>query len=370
MALADSMTDVIRLEAGEPSFNTPSHIIEAALADAHLGFTKYTPVAGLRSLREAIAERHSSELGRDVVPEDVFVSTGAVGALASAVLALAEEGDEVLVPDPGWPNYETMVQLSRATAVTYPIRPESGYVLDVRDIAKVISSRTKAVILNSPSNPCGSVIDPEQLQLITNLATKHDFYLIVDEVYGDLVFEGEFVSAARYDREGRTVVVTGCSKTYAMTGWRIGWAVARPDLVALMIKLQEPLTSCPSTISQRAAEAALRGPQAVVAEMRLAYRRRRDLVCEILEPAGILAARPRGGFYALVDLRTTEMPSLELAQRLLIEEKVATVPGSAFGKFGEGMLRISLASDDEVLMEGCRRIVRFARDSARRSLAG
>jgi len=361
MALADATPGAIRLEAGEPSFSTPEHIIAAAFQDARDGYTKYTPNAGIASLRDAIADRHTKRLRRSVARDEVFVATGATGALAAAILTIVEEGDEVLVPDPGWPNYRSIVQLAGGTPLPYVLHSERDFQPDLAELTDCFSARTKAIILNSPANPTGSMLSHRTLESIVALATRFDSYVVSDEVYEELVFDGyNHVSAGLFDREGRVVVVSGCSKTYAMTGWRIGWAVADRRLVSLMGTLQEPLTACASSVSQRAAEAALRGPQSVVSEMRDAYQRRRDLVCDLLRPAGYLAANPHGAFYAMVDLSSLGIPSRELARALLLEELVATAPGSTFGRAGEGMLRISLATSEDLLLEGCRRIVRFA----------
>lgn len=359
MDLARQMDDVIVLVVGEPSFNTPAHIIDAAAKAAHGGTTKYTPNAGLPGIRAAVAERYSKKFGRTVTPAEVLVTAGAVNALAAIVAGIAEEGDEILLPDPGWPNMVAMIELARATPVRYPMRPENGYLPQVSDVEARITPRTKAIVINNPSNPTGAVFPPELIQELVELARKHDLWLIADEIYEDLIFEGEHVSAATFDPE-RVITISGASKSYAMTGWRIGWAMTNPELVTLCGKIQEALVSCPSAVGQAAAEAAVRGPQDAVEEMRQAYQRRRDLVRGILEPAGLLPTIPRGAFYAMVDLRGAGIPSRDLSRMLLEEERVAAAPGSTFGEVAEGMVRISLATADDELAEGCRRIIRFA----------
>ena len=359
MDMARQMDDVLVLVVGEPSFNTPPHIIDAAARAAHEGTTKYTPNAGLPGLRAAVAERYSRKFGRTVTPQEVLVTAGAVNALAAIVAAIAEEGDEILIPDPGWPNYVAMIELARTVPVRYPLDPELGYRPDVAAMEALINPRTKAIIINNPSNPTGAVFSADTIQELVDLARKHDLWLISDEVYEDLVFEGEHIPAARFDPD-RVITVSGVSKSYAMTGWRIGWAITNPELVALCGKIQEALVSCPPAVSQAAAEAALRGPQDAVEEMRLAYQRRRDLVQEFLEPFGLLSTVPEGAFYALVDLRPSALSSRDLSRLLLEEEKVAAAPGSTFGDVAEGMIRISLATADDDLAEGCRRIIQFA----------
>ena len=360
MELARQMDDVIVLVVGEPSFNTPAHIIDAAAEAAHAGTTKYTPNAGLPGLRSAVAERYSARFGREVTPGEVLVTAGAVNALAAIVAAIAEDGDEILIPDPGWPNYVAMIELARVAPVRYRLEPEQGYRPDLATIEAQITPRTKAIIINNPSNPTGSVFDEATVRGLLDLARKHDLWLISDEVYEDLIFVGEHVPAARFDSE-RVITISGVSKSYAMTGWRIGWAITNPELVALCGKIQEALVSCPSAPSQAAAEAAVRGPQEMVEEMRVAYQRRRDLVRDIFLPLGMLPAVPEGAFYALVDLRAAGIPSRDLSRMLLEEEHVAAAPGSTFGDVAEGMLRVSLATADDELREGCERIVRFAR---------
>ncbi|MBL8126458.1 MAG: aminotransferase class I/II-fold pyridoxal phosphate-dependent enzyme [Chloroflexia bacterium] len=360
MDLARQMDDVIVLVVGEPSFNTPPHIIDAAAQAAHGGTTKYTPNAGLPGVRAAVAERYTRKFGREVTPGEVLITAGAVNALAAIVAAIAEEGDELLIPDPGWPNYVAMIELARAVPVRYRLEPEQGYRPDLAAMEAQITPRTKAIIINNPSNPTGSVFDEATVRGLVDLARKHDLWLISDEVYEDLIFAGEHVPAARFDSE-RVITVSGVSKSYAMTGWRIGWAITNPELVALCGKIQEALVSCPPAPSQAAAEAAVRGPQEMVEEMRAAYQRRRDLVRDIFLPLGMLPAVPEGAFYALVDLRAAGIPSRDLSRMLLEEEHVAAAPGSTFGDVAEGMLRISLATADDDLREGCERIVRFAR---------
>jgi aspartate aminotransferase/aminotransferase len=359
MDLARQMDDVIILVVGEPSFNTPAHIIDAAATAAHGGTTKYTPNAGLPGIRAAVAERYTRKFGRTVAPSDVLVTAGAVNALAAIVAGIAEEGDEILIPDPGWPNYVSMIELARTVPVRYPLRPENEYLPEISEIEERITPRTKALIINNPSNPTGAVFPEETVRALVELAQKHDLWLISDEIYEDLIFAGEHVPAARFDAE-RVITVSGVSKSYAMTGWRIGWAITNPELVALCGKIQEALVSCPPAVSQAAAEAALRGPQDAVEEMRAAYQRRRDLVREILEPVELLPTIPEGAFYAMVDLRGAGMPSRDLSRLLLEEERVAAAPGSTFGDVAEGMVRISLATADDDLAEGCRRIVHFA----------
>lgn len=358
MKLAAESEGVISLAAGEPSFTTPAHIIEAAFEAARAGHTHYTLTIGITPLREAVAKRCARRWGVPVSVDDVVVGAGAGNAIMATLLSVVDAGDEVLLPDPGWPNYEAQVLTARGVPVFYPLRPENGYLPDLDDLDRLATARTRVLVTNNPSNPCGSVWPRAAVEAVSRWAGGRGLWVIADEVYEDLVFDGDMVWAAPYDRE-RTIAVGGCSKTYAMTGWRIGWAVSSPALATASSKVQEPLVSCPSDVSQRAALAALAGPQDAVAEMRAAYRRRRDLVRGMLEPAGLLPAVPSGAFYALADLRGTGLSSQEAATRLIREQKVATVPGTAFGRVAEGFVRLSLASADEDLRVACERILTF-----------
>ncbi len=360
MKLAAESEGVISLAAGEPSFTTPAHIIEAALEAARAGHTHYTLTIGITPLREAVAERCARRWGVPVSVDDVVIGAGAGNAIMATLLSVVDAGDEVLLPDPGWPNYEAQVLTARGVPVFYPLRPENRYLPDLDDLERLATPRTRVLVTNNPSNPCGSVWAREAVEAVSRWASGHGLWVIADEVYEDLVFDGEMAWAAPYDRE-RTIAVGGCSKTFAMTGWRIGWAVSSPAVAAASAKVQEPLVSCPSDVSQRAALAALAGPQDAVEEMRAAYRRRRDLVRGLLEPAGLLPTVPSGAFYALADLRCTGLSSQEAATRLIREQRVATVPGTAFGRVAEGFVRLSLASADEDLRTACERILTFVR---------
>ncbi|HEY8598324.1 MAG TPA: aminotransferase class I/II-fold pyridoxal phosphate-dependent enzyme, partial [Thermomicrobiales bacterium] len=306
------------------------------------------------------AERYTALWDRPVTPAQVLVTAGGINALAATALALIEAGDEVLLPDPGWPNYMSVVALAHGRAIPYPLRPERGYLPDPAEVAALITPRTKLLLLNTPSNPTGAVFPAATVAELVHLATVHDLWVLSDEIYEALVFDGTHIPAARYDDDGRVITVSGCSKTYAMTGWRLGYAIAPPDLIGALAAVQEALVSCAAAPSQRAAEAALRGPQGCVTEMRAAYARRRDLVRAVLGPAGLLPTVPQGAFYALVDLRGLGLTGDALARALLDEELVAVAPGETFGAGAAGMVRISLAAADDELAEGCRRLLAFA----------
>jgi aspartate aminotransferase/aminotransferase len=253
-----------------------------------------------------------------------------------------------------------MVLLAGARPVLYPLRREHGYLPDLAELATLVTSKTKLIMLNNPCNPTGAVFPRAVVEALARFAEQHDVYVLSDEIYEAMVFEGRHEPIARFDTDGRVITVFGFSKTYAMTGWRLGYAVAPPPIAQLIGRLQEPLVSCSSSISQKAAEAALAGPPAVTAAMRDAYRARRDAVVGILGPAGLLPFSPQGAFYALVDLSAIGSDTYALAHGLLREERVATAPGDTFGPSCAGMLRIAFTTELEQVEEGCRRIVRYA----------
>jgi aspartate aminotransferase/aminotransferase len=352
--------DIVHLEVGEPSFTTPAHIIEQAFEATSAGATRYTQSGGILPLRKAIADRYAAKWGREVTPDMVMASHGGVNAINSTIFALIDRGDEVLVPDPGWPNYRQILNLVGGVSVQYPMSVENGYLPNSDALEQLITPKTKMIITCNPGNPTGAVWPEATVKAILDLAKRHDLFVLSDEIYEELVFDGVHVPAATFDDDGRVITISGFSKTYAMTGWRLGWAIADISLIQMINKMLEPLISCPSSVSQQAGIAALTGTQQPVEVMCNAYRKRRDLAVEILEPAGLLPVRPQGAFYALVDLRETGMNGRDLAMALLKEKRVATAPGDTFGKvLADGFVRISLASSDEDVTEGCRRLIAF-----------
>jgi len=361
MELAARVPDCIHLEVGEPDFPTPDHIVEAAHAAARQGFTKYTSNAGFPSLREAMAAKVQRENGFACGPDQVVVTPGAVAALAIAVLTVAGRDDEILIPDPGWPNYQAIAALAGARAVRFRLHAERGFQPDLGEIEALVSPRTKAILVNSPGNPTGGVFTREVSEGLLRLASRRDLYLVTDEVYEAFVFEGEHVPLGRLDADGRVLSIFGFSKTYAMTGWRLGYLVATADLAARAASLLEPFASCASSVSQKAGEAALRGPQDCVHQFREAYRARRDLVRDALAGTGLLAAVPHGAFYALLDVSGTGRSAMDFARALLERERVAVTPCESFGPSGARLVRISFATADHLLKEGLRRLVQFAR---------
>jgi aspartate aminotransferase/aminotransferase len=359
MALAAERSDVIHLELGEPDLPTPEHIVAGAFEAARAGFTRYTPNAGLRSLRELIAARAGRAGGPPVDADRIVVTVGAVGALFTAVMAVVDAGDEVLVPDPGWPNYESIVHLAGARPVRFTLAPERGFLPDLDELAAKITPATRALMLNTPGNPSGAVFPEAIMKGLAALAARHGLYVISDEIYEDLVFDGRHVSIAGLGIDDQAFVVSGFSKSYAMTGWRLGWVVCPPHLAGIAATLQEPITSCASGLVQKGGEAALRGPQDCVDRLRAVYRARRDIVIEALGPMGLLPVVPAGAFYALLDIGRTGQDSTSFAKSLLLAEGVAVVPGVTFGPSADRFVRIAYTAAERELRTGLERVRRY-----------
>jgi aspartate aminotransferase/aminotransferase len=360
--LASAIPDAIHLEIGQPDFPTPPHIVEAALRAAREGYTKYTVNAGLPSLREAVTRKLRAENGIETSPANIVVTVGAMGGLFSVTRAIGDRGDEILVPDPGYPNYEMMARLCDVQTVPYPLDPDRGFQPDLDALDRLVSPRTKAIIVVNPSNPAGAIWPRQTVADLVALADRHDLYVISDECYERIVFDAPHVSAGAFDRDGRVIGVYSFSKTYSMTGWRIGYVVAADPLVQVVAKLQEPTIGCASSISQKAAEAALDGPQDCVAEMVATYRRRRDLAVDILRRNGRYRYTPQGAFYLLVDIGDG-IDSYQFAEAFLRQEKVAVTPGRTFGARAGQYVRVSLAARDEDIQTGLERLCRFAAGS-------
>lgn len=358
MALVAQMPDAIHLEVGEPNFQTPEHIKKAAYEATMEGFTKYTPSNGFVSLREALVEKLRRVDHIEETVDNVVVTVGGVGAIASTFMALLDPGDEVLIPDPGWPNYTMMILVSKGVPVRYSLSPKNCFQPDPKEIEKLITPKTKALLINSPANPTGAVFPRETVEELVALAKKHGVYLISDEVYEQLIFDGGHTSAREFDKEA-AISCYSFSKTYAMTGWRVGYAVAKPEIARILTKLQEPYVSCTAAVSQKAAEAALRGPQDCVEEMRQAYKRRRDLAVEILQENNMFICKPSGAFYIMADISRAGMESYDFAKTLLKEEKVALAPGATFGDVAAQTVRVSLANSEDQLTEGLKRLGAF-----------
>lgn len=355
---------VIHLEIGQPDFPTPAHVCAAAARAAEAGKTGYTPNAGLPELREAIRAMLRDEQGIAVTTEQIIVTIGAMGALYASQQSVLAPGDQLLVPDPGYPNYRMAAELCGAAAVPYPLVAADGYQPDLDALAAAVSPRTKAIMVASPSNPTGAVMRRDRVERIVELAERHDLYLISDECYEKIVFDGRHVSPAGLGAGiaagDRCFTVGSFSKSYAMTGWRVGYVACPKPIAPLLGKLQEATVACAPVLSQHAALAALTGPQDCVARMVDAYRQRRDLACGLLARAGLCSYRPAGAFYLLVDLPGPIDDTYAYARRLLREADVAVAPGETFGAGGQRRVRISLAAAPDQLREGLRRLIAFA----------
>jgi len=348
-ALQAQGRDIVHLEIGEPDFDTPRNIIDAAVDALHKGFTHYGPSAGLMELREVIAQ-HVSETRRvNVAPDEVVVVPGGKPIIFFSILALAEQGDEVIYPNPGFPIYESMINYVGAKAVPIRLREELDFRLDIDELAALINDRTKLIILNSPQNPTGGVLEKIDIDRIAQSIGDRNIMVLSDEIYSRLIFEGEHHSIMSIDgMKDRTILLDGFSKTYAMTGWRMGYGVMRPDLATHISRLMTNSSSCTASFSQIAGIEALRGPQKSVDAMRAEFKKRRDvMVAGLNKIKGFSCRLPHGAFYVFPNIRATGWPSKKLADALLDDAGVAALSGTAFGEFGEGYLRFSVANSIE-----------------------
>jgi aspartate aminotransferase len=368
MDLAWAAGDVIHLEVGEPNFPTAPHIVEAAARAARDGQTKYVPNAGVPELRASIADKIRRRNGYAVSADDVIVTAGGVQALHLSMLALIRPGDGVLVPDPGWPNFSMITTVLGGVSQPYHLRRRDGYQPFVEELDAAATPSTKAVVLNSPSNPLGSIMSEARASQILRWSRERGIWIISDECYDEIVFGQDFVSPRSLSPSDHVISCYSFSKTYSMTGWRIGYAVApRADVRDCLAKLQEPLIACVNAPTQAAALAALLGPQDVVGDMRHAYLARRDAAIAALRAAGVNVLAPSGAFYLWADVSPWAADDWALAAALLTHARVAVAPGSAFGAHGSGFVRISLASEMSALIEGIQRILGFLKDEHRHS---
>jgi len=343
---------IVSFALGEPDFDTPRHIKDAAIEAIRAGFTHYTASKGIVELRQAIAEKSKRENGIGCTPDEVLVTPTKLG-IYEAITAFVEEGDEVVVPDPGWVSYVPMVNLAGGKAVNVKLREEVDFRMTPELVHEAITPRTKMILLNSPSNPTGTVMTEADFKGIADLARDHNLLVLTDEIYEKLVYEGKHVSIAALDgMYERTITLNGFSKAYAMTGWRIGWLVAHKDLMKPIDKVQQHSLTCCTSFAQKGALAALLGPQQCVTDMFNEFRRRRDYMLQRINSTGLFECRkPSGAFYVFPRYHS-KMPSLELAERLLEQAHVGMTPGSAFGDGGEGFLRMSYANSMENLKKG------------------
>jgi aspartate/methionine/tyrosine aminotransferase len=340
---------VIHLEIGEPDFETPPHIVEAATGALRDGHTGYSPAGGIPELREAASSFFARTRGVEVPAERIVVTPGAKPIMFFAMLALCDEGDEVLYPDPGFPMYESIASFTGATPVPIPLREENAFRVDPDELGSLVTERTRLVILNSPHNPCGSASTREDVERIADVLRDRDLYVLSDEMYWAIQYEGEHVSIASIDgMADRTILLDGCSKTFAMTGWRLGFAALPPALVEPVTRLVINSVSCTATFIQMAAVAALEGPWEPVERMLTEFRSRRDAIVAGLERLpGVSCTEPRGAFYVFPNVRSLGGSAKDLSRHLLEEAGVACLWGTAFGRQGEGYLRLSYANSIE-----------------------
>ena len=366
-ALVYGRDDVLHLGFGEPDFPTPAHIAAAAIASIHDERQGYGPGNGLAELRAAVAARVSRVNGFTPTAEQVVMTEGGTGGLMGSLLTLCAPGDVVLTPDPGWPGYDAMLAVAGVGRAYYPLLAERGWLPDLAALEAAITSETRVLLVNSPSNPGGAVYPPEVVAALVEIAARHDLWLLSDECYDELVYEGQHVSPATLDEDGRVLTVGSFSKTYAMTGWRIGWVVTPPAVApALGLVTAAQLNNLPLFV-QRAALAALAGPQERVAEMRASYQARRDLATGLLRERELLEYTPAGAFYLLVPVARAAgygpnepFDALAFVEALLSERGILVAPGSAFGSRAARYARVSLASAPETLRAGISGLLDFA----------
>ena len=351
--------DVIHLEIGEPDFDTPRHISEAATrALLEEGMTHYTAAEGIRPLREAIAADVKRWKGIDASPDQVVVTPGAKPIMFYAMLALIDEGDEVIYPNPGFPIYESMARYVGGTAVAAPLREENDFRMDVAEVASLVTDRTRLIIFNSPHNPTGSTLSADDIRAIARIAVEHDLVVLADEIYGRLQYEGEPLSIATLpEMADRTITLDGFSKTFAMTGWRLGYGVVPEWLLPTYSRLVINSVSCTNAFAQAGAIAALTGPQDEPEAFRTEFIARRSLIVEGLNAIdGVSCVMPHGAFYAFPNVRSFGRSSVEIADHLLYDGGVCGLSGTAFGRFGEGYLRFSYANSQANIRKALERI--------------
>lgn len=365
--------DVVGFGAGEPDFDTPAHIKEAAIKAINDGFTKYTPASGMPQLKEAVCRKFKKDNGLEYKPEQIVISNGAKHSLVNAFMAICDPGDEVIIPAPFWVSYPEMVKLADGVPVIINTTEENGFKFTMEDLEKAVTSRTRAIVLNSPSNPTGMVYTKDELQALAKFAVAHNIYVISDEIYEKLVYDGvEHVSIASFgeDIKDLTILVNGVSKTYAMTGWRIGFTASSAKIAKVMANMQSHATSNPNSMAQVATIAALDGPQDEVEVMKKAFVERRNyMVDRINSIEGLSCTKPQGAFYVMMNIKNILNKeyygkfisnSDEFADILLEKANVALVPGSGFG--AEGYVRWSYATSMKNIIEGLNRIEKFLKN--------
>jgi len=353
--------DIIHLEIGEPDFDTPSNVVQAGVEALENGHTHYGPSPGLMEVRERIAEEVSQTRGISVTADNVVITPGGKPIMFFSILALVDEGDEVLYPNPGFPIYESMIRFVGGVPVPMKLPESRDFNVDVEEVASQITPRTRLMILNSPNNPCGSIIEKREQQELADLAKEHDIMVLSDEIYIRFLYEGQHHSISSFPgmRE-RTIILDGFSKTYAMTGWRIGFGVMPQELVEPISRLSTNSVSCTASFTQMAVLEAMQGPQDDADSMVAEFKRRRDIIVNGLNRIpGIRCAMPKGAFYVFPSIEGTGMSSREFADGLLEDGGVACLAGESFGEYGKGCVRFSFANSAENIEAALERIERF-----------
>jgi len=354
--------DIVHLEIGEPDFDTPSNIVEAAVDALHKGFTHYGPSAGLPDLRKAIADEVGKTRHTKVSPDEVVVVPGGKPIIFFTLMALVDEGDEVIYPNPGFPIYESMINFLGAKAVPIQLREEMDFRLDTRELGRLINDRTKLIILNSPQNPTGGMMTKQDVDEVAALLAERDIMVLSDEIYSRLIFEGEHHSLFSYENlRDRVILLDGFSKTWAMTGWRMGYGVMRVELAQQIARLMTNSNSCTASFTQKAGIEAICGPQDSVTAMCAEFKRRRDYFAErINRIPGFSCRVPKGAFYMFPNIQATGWKSKPLADALLEDAGVAVLSGTSFGAYGEGYLRFSIANSLENIRKALDRVEAWA----------
>ena len=355
---------IVHLEIGVPDFDSPEYVVNAAKKALDDGFTHYGPSAGQPELREAIAVHQGEFNGYSISPENVIVTPGGKPVMFFSILALVEEGDEVIYPNPGFPIYESMINYSGAKAVPMKLEESKDFNAIIEDLEKLITSRTKLIILNYPNNPCGSVMKKEDLRKISELAIKNDLVVLSDEIYKDMYYEGEHYSISNFEgMKERTIILDGFSKSYAMTGWRLGYGIFPDFMVDDITKLMTNSVSCTSVFSQMAAIAALQGPRDFTQNMMEKFRIRRKIVHDGLNSIdGINCRMPLGAFYAFPNISGTGLKSSDFADKALNQYGVALLSGTAFGEYGDDYIRISFANSEDNITLAIERLSKMIKD--------
>ena len=362
--IMDSATspDILHLEVGQPDFATPEPVIRAACeAASHKDglYTRYTPNMGYLSIRQSLVKKLKEENEIQATENQILVTPGSNYGIMIALSVLLNEGDEVLVPDPGYVNYASLPPQYGAAVAGYPLYAQDGFVPRIEAIVEQITPKTKVIIHNSPSNPTGAVCSESFIKELLEVASSHQLYILSDEAYEHIVFDGNHFSPARYDTDGRVVSIFSFSKSYAMTGWRVGYVVSNETISKALEKQQELCASCASSISQKAAEAALGLDHQHIDTMVEQYRRRRDIAMDTLKKHGLYSYTPQGAFYVLIDISSTGMDSDTFADTLLSDQQVAVAPGATFGSLASKYVRVSMAADVKVVIEGLERVCNF-----------